>query len=101
MSKLSFELGQCVMTRGIQDLIELYNFNPLEYIARHHACDFSELCKEDQSANYDAIADGSRIFSKFTFRPDAETSFDLYVITEAKDDHNLRNSTCVLLANEY
>lgn len=101
MSKSSFELGQYVMTRGIQDLIEQFDFNPLNYIARHHMLENSEMDKEDQKANLDSIQTGARIFSKYTFSPAAETSFDIYVITEAEDDNNVRNSTCILLADEY
>jgi hypothetical protein len=100
MEKL-FSLGHCVITRGIQDLINRYDLNPHEFIARHHACDFSEMDKSDQQANMDAIKCGARIFSKYTFKPSSDISIDVFVITEAKDDKNVRNSTCILMADEY
>ena len=91
-----FELGHCVMTPGIQDLIERYQFDAQQFLVRHQTGDWSEMDTEDQAANFEAINTGERIFSKYTFRPNAEQNIDLYVITEWD-----WSSTCLLLAEEY
>ena len=101
MNKPAFDLGHCVMTQGIQELVERYNFSPQAFLERHHACDWSELCLEDQQANKNALTNGGRIFSKYTIQASDTESIDIFIITDACDDDNIRQSTCILLPEEY
>ena len=54
--------------------------------------DWSEMVEEDQAANRQAIAEGSRVFSAYHLG----TGVKLWVITEAD-----RSATTLLLPDEY
>jgi hypothetical protein len=91
-NKPLFQLGQIVATPGALELLKSAGKAPSEFIARHHAGDWGDLCDEDRQANNEALKDGSRIFSSY----DLNDGQKLWIITEAD-----RSSTTLLLPSEY
>lgn len=86
-----FSLGRTLATPFARDELHRLNYSPLDLLRRHMSGDWSEMDKDDQQSNRDAITDGSRIFSAYTIQ---DTKF--WVITEAD-----RSSTTILLPSEY
>lgn len=92
-----FPTGQIVATPGALDLLRRHGLTPWPFITRHVEGDWGDLDAEDAAANRDAVTSGARILSAYALR-DAR----LWVITEAAyDDEGNRQSTCVLLPEEY
>lgn len=96
MEKLSnerlFNPGRVVATPGALDLIERFNINYRDYLDRHLAGDWGDMCDEDKAANDKAIGEGTRIFSAYQVTEEDR----LWVITEAD-----RSGTTFLLPVEY
>jgi hypothetical protein len=86
-----FTLGKCVSTPFAKDELHRLNYSPLDLLRKHMSGDWSEMDKEDQQSNRDAITNGSRIYSAYTIQG---TKF--WVITEAD-----RSATTILLPSEY
>jgi hypothetical protein len=87
-----FTLGRVVATPGALRALEQTNQSPFEFIERHQAGDWGELCEEDQKENEFSVRTGFRILSAYQTRNNVK----LWVITEAD-----RSSTCLLLPQEY
>ena len=90
-----FPLGRIVATPNSLDTLARHGKSPAEFIARHAAGDWSEMCAEDAAENALSVKRGFRIFSAYAYdaaRPDAK----VWVITEAD-----RSSTCVLMPEDY
>ncbi len=83
-----FRLGRCVITRGALELAGAGWFNPAEVLSRHVACDWGNLCKEDEKA----LKNGERVLSAYELACGSK----LYVITEWD-----RSVTTILLPEEY
>lgn len=90
--KALFSLGRVVATPGALEELETLGVTPLSLLDRHIAGDWSDMDKEDQQANRQAIKEGSRVFSSYRFPPDTK----IWVITEAD-----RSATTILLPEEY
>jgi len=87
-----FPLGRVVATPGALKALEEANQNPFEFLERHQAGDWGELCEEDQKENEFSVQNDFRILSAYTTRNNVK----LWVITGAD-----RSSTCLLLPQEY
>ena len=87
-----FPLGRVVATPGALSALEEANQNPLEFLERHQAGDWGELCDEDKSENEFSVRNGFRILSAYRTRLDVK----IWVITEAD-----RSATTFLLPHEY
>jgi len=87
-----FALGQIVATPGASDVLQKSAQSPAEFLARHVACDWGEVCDEDAELNNQSLVDGSRILSAYSTVADEK----IWIITEAD-----RSSTCLLLPSEY
>ena len=92
-----FSLGRMVATPAAIAEMDLANIPPFELFARHQRGDWGCVGTEDQKLNWEALKDGSRIFSAYIL----PTSFRLWVITTATDDDGKRESTCILTPDEY
>lgn len=92
MSKRLFELGQVVATPGALELLERHSMTPMQFLQKHCAGDFGDLCDEDKEANNEAIWNEERILSSYK----VNDTNKIWVITEAD-----RSSTCCLLPEEY
>ena len=87
-----FPLGRVVATPGALKALEQANENPFEFLARHQAGDWGELCEEDKKENEFSIQNGFRILSAYRTRNNTK----IWVITEAD-----RSATTLLLPEEY
>jgi hypothetical protein len=92
-----FSLGRLLCTPGALVALEESNQSALEFLARHAAGNWGELCDEDKKSNDQSVIDGSRILSAFRTRMNVK----LWVITEAQDDHGHRAATTILRPDEY
>ena len=86
-----FPLGRIVMTQGIQSLIELTGFNPVEYVDRHSTGDWGDLSPNDTKENEFSLKKRLRLFSAYK-----TVHGKVWVITEAD-----RSVTTILLPEEY
>ena len=86
-----FSLGRTIQTPYAKEELHRLNYSPLDLLRRHISGDWTEMDKDDQESNHDAITDGSRIFSAYTIQ-----DVKFWVITEAD-----RSSTTILLPSEY
>jgi hypothetical protein len=81
-----------VATPGALRVLEEANQNAFEFLAKHQAGDWGELCEEDKDENEFSVLNGFRILSAYRTRNDVK----IWVITEAD-----RSATTVLLPHEY
>jgi hypothetical protein len=87
-----FPLGELVTTRGALMVLLRAKQSPLEFLRRHVAGDWGDLCAEDVAENEYAVAHELRILSSY-----ATAAGDrIWVITEAD-----RSVTTFLLPDEY
>jgi hypothetical protein len=87
-----FPLGRVVATPGALRALEKGNQNPFEFLARHQAGDWGDLCEEDKRENEFSVENGFRILSAYRTRNNTR----IWVITEAD-----RSATTLLLPEEY
>ena len=87
-----FPLGRVVATPGALRVLEEANQNAFEFLAKHQAGDWGELCKEDIRENEFSVLNGFRILSVYRTQNDVK----IWVITEAD-----RSATTLLLPEEY
>ena len=72
--------------------------SPSEFIGRHSRGDWGDnVCKDDWDSNNRALVDGDRIISAYR----TSKGIKVWVITDACDEEGNRNSTCLLLPDEY
>lgn len=84
-----FDLGQTVITSAALEDLGWSAAGVL--LSRHINCDWGDLCTEDKEANWTAIEQGLRIFSRYNTEVE-----DFYVITEWD-----RSYTTVMRVSEY
>jgi hypothetical protein len=84
-------LGRVVATPRALNLLGKSGGHPFEYLARHAAGDWGELCAFDRRQNEIAMREGYRVLSSYEV-PQGR----VWVITEAD-----RSVTTVLLPEEY
>lgn len=90
--KPKFELGDVVITPGALKALEEAGQSPWEFLSRHQAGDWGELCEEDKEENELSLREGFRLFSAYTTRKGVK----IWIITEAD-----RSATTLLLPEEY
>ena len=86
-----FELGGVRATPGALAAIEQAGRTPGEFIQRHAAGDWGDVCEEDAAENELSLRKGYRLLSVYHTSAGAK----LYVITEAD-----RSATTLMLAGE-
>ena len=87
----AFSLGQVVVTPNCLQVAEEEKIALIRLLARHAACDWGDLCKEDKQANDEAIGKTLRILSAYKVG-----NRKIWIITEAD-----RSSTCIMLPEDY
>ena len=87
-----FSLGHIVATPGALQALEEANQNPFEFLERHQAGDWGDLCAEDIRENEFSVTNGFRLLSAYRTLHDLK----IWVITEAD-----RSVTTLLLPHEY
>ena len=95
--KQQFDLGVVTATPGALKAIREAGQTPAEFLGRHAAGDWGDVCSEDAKLNNEALLDGSRLLSAFRLR----SGVKIWVVTEATGDDGRRASTCTLLPDEY
>ena len=86
------KLGRVVATPNAIEALQEAHQTPSEFLNKHLAGDWGDLCDEDKRANDQAVENGSRVLSAYVLT----NGVKLWVITEAD-----RSSTCLLLPSEY
>ena len=86
-----FELGGVYATAAAAEAIGRAGRTPGEFIRRHAAGDWGDVCAEDAEENELGLRRGHRLLS--VYRAGGEK---LYVVTEAD-----RSATTLMLAEEY
>jgi len=84
-------LGRVLATPGALKLLTEARELPFDYLARHAAGDWGDLCTFDRRQNERALRDGYRVFSSYE-----TTAGRVWIITEAD-----RSVTTILLPEEY
>lgn len=87
-----FPLGQTLITPGAQEAIREAGQLPLEFLLKHQAGDWGEVCEEDRRENELSLKEGFRLLSAYRTREGEK----LWVITEWD-----RSATTILLPEEY
>jgi len=85
-------LGQVLATPAALELLRSLRLAPLQFVLRHMAGDWGDICEEDRQANAEALVHGARVMSVYGLEPTQR----LWIITEAN-----RSSTTLLLPEEY
>lgn len=86
------KLGQIVATPGALAALGESGEQPSEFLSRHEAGDWGDLCIEDRMENEFSVAHGFRILSSYSLR----NGTVIWIITEAD-----RSATALLLPEEY
>ena len=98
-----FSLGLLVATPGA--LATVPPDRMMECLARHARGDYGKVCHEDVELNNRATHDGTRILSAYPIDPAKPCKGYgencLWVLTSACDDKGVRESTCLMLPDEY
>jgi hypothetical protein len=89
---MRYKPGFLTATPGALEALEDAKQSPMEFVQRHLACDFGEVCAEDAAENELSIKEGFRILSAYRTRLNVR----IWIITEAD-----RSATTILLPSEY
>jgi len=84
-------LGRVFATPGALEVLGKGGGHPFDYLARHAAGDWGDLCAFDRRQNEVALREGHRILSSY-----GTPAGRVWVITEAD-----RSATTILLPEEY
>jgi hypothetical protein len=84
-------LGRVLATPRALKLLTEARVHPFDFLARHAAGDWGELCAFDRRQNEIALRDGYRVLSSYDF-----PAGRVWIITEAD-----RSITTILLPEEY
>jgi len=92
-----FPLGQTMATPAVLKALEQCGDKPATYLDRYICGDWGDVDPDDKLANEDALLSGDRILS--VYHMSDGTRF--WIITEARDDTGKRQTTTLLLPEEY
>lgn len=93
-----FPLGQVVATPGALLALDRTGEPVSKFLARHRKGDWGEVDAGDWKANDDSLISGARLLSAYTLD---DSATKIWIITEAVGEDGTRESTCVLLPDEY
>jgi hypothetical protein len=91
-NKARFPLGRIVATPGALEALQEAGQDPTEFLQRHQAGDWGELCEEDKKENDFSLNNSYRLLSAYTTKKAGK----IWLITEAD-----RSVTTLLLRHEY
>jgi len=92
LNKTRFSLGRVLATPGALEALAEAEQRPDEFLLRHVAGDWGDVCPEDAQENELSLQHGFRLLSAYTL----STGDKLWIITEAD-----RSTTTLLLPEEY
>jgi len=88
----AFESLKSCFSPGAIEAFQRAGQQPWEFLTRHYAKDWGDVCAEDWKANGDSLENGLRLFSSYC----TKAGDRLWVITEAD-----RSMTTISLPEEY
>ena len=94
---LNLKAMRFFVSPGALEAMQESNQEPKEFLDRHFSCDWGDVSEEDALLNDEALKDGSRIMSAY----ETANKTRLWVITEATNDDGERETTVILLPEEY
>jgi hypothetical protein len=94
---MKFRLGQLLATPGALQALRESGQRPGDFLSRHLAGDWGQVCPEDWGLNDQAVEEGGRVLSAYRTLKGQK----VWVITEAADDEGHRAATTILLPDEY
>lgn len=89
---MTFELGRLVATPDALAALADSGQSPAEFLERHAAKDWGEVCKEDWELNDLALVQGDRLLSSYRTKKNVV----IWIITEFD-----RSATTILLPENY
>jgi hypothetical protein len=89
---IRFQLGLRCITPGAISAFEECGENPHDYLRRHQAGDWGDLCEADRQENEFSLTHGFRLLSSYHLNSEVK----IWIITEAD-----RSATTILLPEEY
>ena len=92
-----FHMGKVVATPGAASALQEAGQSPWAFLSLHLEGNWGTVDADDQAANDQALRDGSRILSAYRLN----TGVKVWIITTAEDDHGHRESTAIILPEEY
>ena len=92
-----FQMGRLTSTPGALEALQEAGQSAWEFLSEHIAGRWGTVDAQDKAANDNALRDGSRILSAYRLN----TGVKIWIITEAEDDHGHRESSAILLPEEY
>jgi hypothetical protein len=92
-----FNPGVLLASVGASEAFEKNGQTPFEFLQKHLAGNWGELCEEDRQANDQALVDGSRLLSAYRLADGTK----IWCITEAIGENGHRESSTFLLPQEY
>jgi hypothetical protein len=92
-----FNPGVILATPKASEAFQRNDQTPFEFLKRHLAGDWGELCQEDRLLNDQALMDGSRLLSAYRLTDQTR----IWAITEAVGENGHREATTFLLPEEY
>jgi len=96
-STSGFTLGRLLATPGALRAIEDSGQTPVEFLSRHMRGDWGCVSAGDGRLNDEAMTSGGRILSAY----DTREGTRVWIITEAENEAGHRESTTILLPQEY
>jgi hypothetical protein len=97
IARPKFDIGRVVATPSALRLMSAAGHSPLQFVNRHVSGDWGAISPADRALNDEALLDGSRILSAYAL-PGGQR---IWVISDAADDRGRRESTTILLPEEY
>jgi hypothetical protein len=94
---MKFSLGQVVATPAALEAITAAGQTPEFFLEQHVVGNWGEVDSEDWKANDQALVEGSRLLSAYRTLRNAR----IWIVTEAVDDQGKRETTRLLLPEEY
>lgn len=91
-SKNLFSFGETIMTIGAKEALAESNQLPNEFLVKHQAGNWGEVCENDKQENDLSVKEGFRILSSYKTLQGVK----IWIITEAD-----RSATTILLPSEY
>lgn len=92
-----FPMGTIVATPAALEAIEDAGQTPDFFLAKHAAGDWGEVDAGDAALNDQALVSGERLLSAYKTLKGVR----IWIITEATDNEGIRNSSTILLPQEY
>ncbi len=93
----NLQLDQIVATPAALEAIEASGQSPAFFLDKHAVGDWGDVGRDDAALNDQALLDGERLLSAYR----TLKGVHIWIITEATNDDGERESSTLLLPDEY